>query len=153
THDWVKVHIMVGVKTNVVTAVEIHDKLAQDSPQLPALLSATAKTFKVAEVSGDKAYGSLRNYDAIESVGAMPYIPFQTIHTRSGGGLWGKMFHYFHLHRDDFDRHYHKRSNVESTFSAIKRKFGDFVRSKTDTAMVNEALAKILCHNITVLIH
>lgn len=44
--------------------------------------------------------------------------------------------------RDEFLAHYHKRSNVESTFSMIKRKFGDFLRSKTDTAMVNEALAK-----------
>jgi transposase len=151
-HDWVKVHIMVGVKTNVVTAVEIHDKLAADSPQLPALTETTAQTFKIHEVSGDKAYGSLSNYDAIEAQGAMPYIPFKSIHTGKGGGLWAKMYHYFHLHRDDFDQHYHKRSNVESTFSAIKRKFGDFVRSKTDEAMVNEALCKILCHNICVLI-
>jgi hypothetical protein len=31
-------------------------------------------------------------------------------------------------------------------------KFGDSVRSKTDTAMVNEALCKVLCHNICCLI-
>jgi len=43
---------------------------------------------------------------------------------------------------------YHKRSNVESTFSAIKRVFGDFVRSKNKTAQVNEVLLKILCNNI-----
>ena len=35
----------------------------------------------------------------------------------------------------------------------MKRKFGDFVRSKTDVAMVNEVLCKVLCHNIAVLIH
>jgi hypothetical protein len=34
----------------------------------------------------------------------------------------------------------------------IKAKFGDHLRSKTDTAMVNEALAKILGHNICCLI-
>ena len=49
--------------------------------------------------------------------------------------------------------HYHKRSNVESTFSMIKRKFGDSLRRKTDTAQVNETLAKVLCHNLVVLIH
>ena len=47
---------------------------------------------------------------------------------------------------------YHKRSNVESTFSAIKRKFGDAVMSRNDAAMVNEVLCKILCHNLTCLI-
>ena len=45
-------------------------------------------------------------------------------------------------------QHYHKRSNVESTFAMIKAKFGDALRSKTKTAQVNEALCKILCHNI-----
>ncbi len=34
----------------------------------------------------------------------------------------------------------------------VKRKFGDAVRSKTDTAMVNEVLCKFLCHNLCVLI-
>lgn len=46
---------------------------------------------------------------------------------------------------------YHKRSNVESTVSLIKA-FGDSLRSKTETAQVNEALCKILCHNICCLI-
>ena len=34
----------------------------------------------------------------------------------------------------------------------MKAKFGDKVRAKTDTAMVNEVLMKTLCHNICVLI-
>ena len=34
----------------------------------------------------------------------------------------------------------------------MKAKFGDAVRSKTDTAMTNEALCKVLCHNLCVLI-
>ena len=46
-HEWVKVHIMVGVKTNVVTVVEIKDKDAQDAPQLPAMLATTAENFIV----------------------------------------------------------------------------------------------------------
>ena len=50
-------------------------------------------------------------------------------------------------------RYYHKRSNIESTLSMMKRKFGDSLRSKTDIAMVNETLCKILCHNLVVLIH
>ena len=35
---------------------------------------------------------------------------------------------------------------------SIKTKFGDSVRSKTDVAMRNEVLCKILCHNICCLI-
>lgn len=40
----------------------------------------------------------------------------------------------------------------ESTFSMIKAKFGDALRSKTEWAQINEALCKILCHNICCLI-
>ena len=68
------------------------------------------------------------------------------------GGLFAKAFHYFSLNREAFLARYHQRSNVESTFSMIKAKFGDAVRSKTDVAMKNEVLCKILCHNICCLI-
>jgi transposase len=48
--------------------------------------------------------------------------------------------------------HYHKRSNVETTFHMIKSKFGQRLRSKTMTAKINEALCKVLCHNLCVVI-
>jgi transposase len=63
------------------------------------------------------------------------------------------MYYFFMFRREEFLAHYHQRSTVLSTFSAIKQKFGDGVRSKDDTAMKNEVLAKILCHNITCVIH
>ena len=63
------------------------------------------------------------------------------------------MYYYFMYNRLDFMEHYHMRSNIESAFSMIKGKFGDAVRSKCDTGQVNEALCKVLCHNICVLIH
>ena len=96
---------------------------------------------------------ALRISVAIANVGATPFISFPSSHTGKGGGTWEKMYHYFQFKRTEFLQHYHKRSNVESTFSMIKRKFGDSLRSKTDTAMVNETLCKILCHNLVVLIH
>jgi hypothetical protein len=34
----------------------------------------------------------------------------------------------------------------------IKAKFGDRLRSKTVTAQTNEALCKVLCHNLCVLV-
>lgn len=155
-HDWVKVHIMCGVKTNIVTAVEISGRSAADTRQLPALVETTARNFAIAEVSADKAYGSVRNTDTIARVGGTPFIALKRNATGTdpqASSSWTKMFGYFIYRRDEFMAHYHKRSNVETTFSMIKRKFGDFLRSKTNTAMVNEVLCKVLCHNIVVLIH
>ena len=54
--------------------------------------------------------------------------------------------------RDEFLAHYHKRSNVESVFQMIKSKFGEKLRSKNETAQINEALTKVLCHNLCVVI-
>src|SRR6266404_7337087 len=51
--EWVKVHLMCGVKTNVVTAVEITDRYAGDSPQFKGLVETTGKNFTMAQVSAD----------------------------------------------------------------------------------------------------
>lgn len=66
--------------------------------------------------------------------------------------MWKRMSHFYMMNQDTFAERYHRRSNVETTFSMIKSKFGDKVRSKTRTAQINEALCKILCHNICCLI-
>jgi hypothetical protein len=49
--------------------------------------------------------------------------------------------------------HYHKRSNVEATFSAVKRVFGDSVRSRMPVAQINEVLLKVVRHNVRTLVH
>ena len=63
------------------------------------------------------------------------------------------MYHYFQLNQEEFMAHYHKRSNVETTFHMIKAKFGDKLLSKNEVAQKNELLCKVLAHNIVVLIH
>lgn len=151
--EWVKCHLMCGVKTNIVTAVEIGGQFANDMPFLPALVNNTAQNFQMNEVLADKGYGSRKNAEAIAAVGATPFIAFKSNSSGERSEIWSKMFHYFQFQRTEFMAHYHKRSNVESTFSMMKRKFGDALRSKTDVAMINETLCKILAHNLVVLIH
>jgi hypothetical protein len=149
---WVKTHIACGVKTNVVTAVRILDKDAHDCPQFVPLVKETKRHFEIGEISADKAYASLENFEEVAGCGGRAFIAFKSSTTGGVGGMFEKAFHFFQFNRDEYLPRYHKRSNVESTFSAIKRKFGDSVLSKTDTAMVNEVLCKILCHNLTCLI-
>lgn len=160
---WVKAHIICGVKTNIVTSAQVDAANTADAPQLPTLLDATAKTFDVREVSADKAYSSRKNLAAIEAAGATPYVPFRANITPLLGAsgreivpeddsAWAKAYHFFAFNRETFLQHYHKRSNVETTFSMIKAKFGGSVRCRKPVAQVNEVLCKILCHNICVLI-
>jgi transposase len=151
-YDWVKVHLMSGVKTNIVTSVEIGERYAGDCPQFAPLFNATKQNFQIREASADAAYLSYENCEMVGQAGGTPYILPKSNTTAESGGLMATMFHFYCLNRDEFVKHYHKRSNIETTNMMIKSKFGDSLRSKTDTAMVNEALAKVLCHNIACLI-
>jgi transposase len=153
--DWLKIHIMTGVKTNVVTAVEVTDAHANDTRFFKPLVEATAQNFAMRQVSGDKAYLSSNNLKVAVENHAMPYIPFKANSTggdKKSSDLFKRMFHYFSYNQERFMQNYHKRSNVESTFHMIKAKFGDSLRSKTKTAQINEALCKVLCHNLCCLI-
>jgi len=155
--DWIKIHLICGVKTNVVTAVEISEKYRNDSPYFKPLVEATARNFQMQQVSADKGYDSFNNRCTALMNGAAPYIPFREGEKKKPnpshkGVLWKKMYHYFAFNTERFMESYHKRSNVETTFHMIKSKFGDSVRSKVKRAQVNEALCKVLCHNICCLI-
>jgi hypothetical protein len=66
-------------------------------------------------------------------MGGMPFVPFKS-------------------EREAYMQHYHKRSNIETAYSMIKGKFGSALRSKSDTGQINEALCKVLAHNVCVLI-
>jgi transposase len=146
--SWVKAHVCCGTRTNVIAAAEVVHKDTNDSPYLPPLVMAAAKLFNVKEVAADKAYPCHANFNAVDAVGGVLYTPFRSNMTGRTGGLFEKAFHYFNLHRDEFLTHYHRRSMVEATFSMVKRKFGDSVRARTDTAMRNEVMAKFVCHNV-----
>jgi transposase len=154
SRDYLKIHAMIGTKTNVVTAVAITDRNANDGPQFPALVDKTAETFSIQEVSADKAYLTVTNLTTVSNRGATPFVPFKSNSTgNSESPLWNKLHAFFTFKRDEFLPHYHRRSNIESTFSMLKRVIGDTLRSKTPVAQINEALLMVLCHNIRCLIH
>jgi transposase len=154
TRNWLKTHIITGVNTNIVADIIITDEHSADSPQFKKLMLNTSKFFDIQEVSADLAYSSRKNLEIVDKLRGTAYIPFKKNATgRSGrSALWRKTFHYFQLHKEEFIEHYHKRSNAESTFSAIKKKFGETLKSRNHTAQVNEMLCKIIAYNITVLI-
>jgi transposase len=153
---WIKCHLSVGTKTNIVTDVIVTRQFRHDSLYLKELVKNTAENFKVEEVLADKGYSSRENLNFVEEIGATPFISFKKnikSDTRSiNSPMWRKMFHFFMYKHEEFLQHYHLRSNVETAFHMIKTKFSDSVNSKLQQAQLNEVLLKILCHNICVLI-
>ena len=152
--EWVKLHLVCGVKTHVVISAEVSDWSANDSPYFVPLVEQAAQHFNVYEILADKAYLSHQNLEAVVGIGGTPYIPFKSNTVEpQGDSVWSRMYHSFMLDRPRFLEHYRQRSNVESVFSMMKSKFGDSVRSKSQAGQVNEVLCKVICHNLYVLIH
>jgi transposase len=153
-HDWIKVHLMCGVKTNIVTSIEVTESNANDCPQFAGLVKTTGRNFTMAQVSADKAYLSSDNLQVVADHDAQPFIAFKANSTTSKNhsAIWKRMFHFYSYNQARFMQCYHKRSNVETTFHMIKTKFGDRLRSKTRTAQINEALCTVLAHNLCCLI-
>jgi transposase len=135
-----------------VTSVEISKPHANDYTYFKPLVDKTAQSgFAMKEVSADKAYLGNSNFKAALRHGAIPYIPFKVNSQPDGNGaLWARIYHFYQFNREEFLAHYHKRSNSETVFSMVKQKFGERLRSKTETAQINEALCKVLAHNICV---
>jgi hypothetical protein len=77
--QWLKLHLICGVKTNIVTSVEVSDGYAHDYPFFKPLVEQTAKIgFKMKEISADKGYLGATNMLASLQKGAIPYIPFKS---------------------------------------------------------------------------
>ena len=152
---FVKAHVTCGTKTNIVIKAEITPGNVHDNTQFEDLFKATALNFNITDFCADKGYLARDNMKLVDEYGATLYVPFKKGSTakRRGSPTWNRMFKEFTLNRFEFDRHYHRRSNVETTFSMIKGKFGEFCKSKYMLTQTNEILCKILAHNITCLIH
>lgn len=155
-NTWRKAHLVVGTATHVVPAVIVTEGTGADVVQFaPLLRSVTEAGFTVREVCADKAYLSRSNLDAARSVGVQPYIPFKSNSSgrAEGSSAWRELYRLFHEQRAEFDHHFHRRSNVESVFGAMKKKLGETLKSRAPIAQINELLAKVLAYNLTVLVH
>lgn len=157
-NQYLKLHACVGTRTHVITAARVTASEGEgvgDALHFPPLLMATHDAgFNVQRITADKAYSSQSAHNTAQAIDAHALIPFkENAKGLSPSPAWKKAFHYFQLQRDEFEARYHKRSNVESTFSSIKRKFGETLKSKNRIAQENELLAKVIAYNITILIH
>lgn len=75
--DWLKCHLICGVLTKIVAAVEITDGSANDNPFFKPLVQRTAESFKLNHVTADKAYLSAENFRVVADHGGAAFIPFK----------------------------------------------------------------------------
>ena len=154
-HTWIKAHIAVGVKTHIILSAKVTDEHGADCPQFLDLLNrVVTRGHKPARVVADKAYLSRENIDGAIALGIDPKIPFKinSVARAKGSPAWRQKYHEFMAKREEFDRAYHLRSNVESVNSAVKRTLGEQLLSHNSIARFNEFLMRLLCYNIGVVV-
>jgi len=159
TRRWLSAHVLGGTRTHVIIRAIVTDANAGDSPRFePLLRGALEDGFHPGMVVADRGYLAEANYALAKELGIEARIPFKSNSRNRAGNrgrsrAWRDAFYLFQTKREEFDSDYHKRSNVESIFSALKRKFGENVRSRNPTAQVNEILCKLICYNLSVVVH
>lgn len=153
--NYLKGHILIGTKTNIICSCEITQGNLSDVRQAPSLILKAGANFNIRELTGDKAYSSKLVFRIINSIGALPYIPFKhnVKETRQDAPeIWNEMFLVFRDKKEEFMKRYHKRSNVETTFGMIKTRLGEFLKCKDFDSQRSELMMKFVCHNICCLI-
>lgn len=151
--DCLAAHITTGVKTNIVSAVDISVKKGRDNKIFREHVKKASRDFNVSSWSGDSVYASRENCTALRAKNIKPYFRLKkNVTARSKGHpAWKLMVNEYRNDQEDYDKNYHKRSNAESTNSAKKRKFNDFVRSRNAIAKENESKLGWTCYNFSVL--
>jgi hypothetical protein len=150
-HKGLRAHVAIGVKTHIVLSASITDEHGADYTEFVPLLTRVRKVgHSHSTAVADKAYLGRANFEGASDLGMEPYIPFKS-NSRGlshGSPIWNRKYHEFMARRDLFEEKRHKRSNVEATFSAIKRKLGEPLLSHNGGTRINELLAKTLACNI-----
>lgn len=151
---YVKTHIMVGVQSHIITAASASVEPVADITMLRPLLEETrGAQFTVEELTADAAYLSEPMLEWLRETGTDPWIPFRAnSRFHYDESIWDKYLATFLLNQELFAEHYHQRSQVETTFSMIKAKYGASVRGKTSTSQANGVLCKLLANNLYVLV-
>jgi len=151
--DHLTIHITTGIKSNVVTALNVEIKSGNDNKILREHVDKTAENFKINEWSGDGRYWCKDNCRKINEVGGTPYFKVWKNWSGKSRGcmVWKIMNQKSKDNPEEYGKHYHKRSNVESTNHSKKIIHGNKVYSRLKSSRINEETLRWINHNINVL--
>ena len=154
--DHVTVHISAGIKSKIVTAINVENERGKDNEIFRDHVDKTASIFKVNEWSGDGMYWAKKNCSKVAAIGGTPYFKCKTGKTawngkQDGHPAWKKMNQESIEHPRRYKKHYHKRNNIKSINMSKKMLHGNSVYSRLPSARINEETLRWVNHNINVL--
>jgi len=145
--DYIKLHIVIDVETGIILHFTITDWKGADSKEFIRLIKALPSLNKA---TGDKAYSSRVNCQAIADKKGKPFLCFKANATGKAKGYpaWQISFKAYTDNPDEWMDEYHIRSMVEAVFSSIKRCFGPDIKSIKGWLKRRELAIKVLAYNI-----
>ncbi len=151
--DHVNVHITTGCELHPIVAIDVLNEKGKDNIIFRKHIQQIKKVFTINISSGDGVYLSRKNCGVVEEAGGIPRFHLKQGLTKKPKGhpAWKRMLIFAEQNPEKYDTEYHTRSNVECTNSAKKRKFGDTVQCKNNTAKEQESHMTWCCYNFTIL--
>jgi len=150
-----KIHVAVNVKTKKILSMKITDEHIHDSKMLPELIENIIKsdnTVSIGKLFGDGAYEGNEIFRYLGNNGTMPCIKVR----KNAKISWKKGNILRNLsvlaQRNDLQKWkdsviYGNRWIVETVFSCIKRRFGEYVYSIRLKNMIQEMMLKASLYN------
>jgi len=133
---YAKLSIAIDAEKQFVLAEKIRRGPRNDNIDFKSVLKNLSAKFVVA----DKGYDSRENRKYVLRMKAYPHIPRRI----TSGATYEKLGV-----KIKFDeRIYHQRSKVESVFSAIKRKYGSVIRSRSFDLQKKEIICRLIAYNL-----
>jgi hypothetical protein len=154
--NWFRLHMICDDLTGVVTAARADSMHVAEQRYFEVLLGETMKSgFHVEAISADKNYCTKANVRWAKDRGVQTYITVKKNARRSkknSDPAWDENYERAKSDDQEVRLKFHKRNRIESVNSALKSKYEEEVLSKSPAARYNEALCKVICHNLIVLI-
>jgi hypothetical protein len=150
-----KIHVAVNVKTKKILTMQVTDEHVHDSKALPELVNGVIKSDKkitIGKLLADGAYDSNDIFKYLGDNGILPCIKVR----KNARVRWKKGSILRNLsvlaQRNDLQEwknglRYGQRWIVETVFSCIKRRFGEYVYSVKLKNMIQEMMLKASGYN------
>lgn len=133
---YAKLSIAIDASKQLVLSQKIRRGPRNDNIDFKPMLKNLSAKFVVA----DKGYDSKENRKYVLRMKAYPHIPRRIYSGSTYERLGVKL---------KFDETiYHQRSKIESVFSAIKRKYGSIIRSRSFNQQKKEIICRLIAYNL-----
>lgn len=154
--EWIRLHMICDVLTGVVAAARADSKSVAEQEYFQVLLGETMELgFHVEAISADKNYCTKANVGWAKDRGVQPYITVKKDAKRSkknSDPAWDENYERAKSDDPEVKLKFHRRNVIESVNAFIKGKYGGEVLSRSAAGKYNEALCKVICRNLIVLI-